>query len=186
MKNIIILTMLFTLTCKAQGPIISFTDYCENDAPDIDNMYVKDIEGFLNPYIGTWIWSNNNSSITIEIIKVEMVYKENSSTKRYDDELHGRIKYISNGQTAFNTLVNGPNVIESYDCIPIDNEYRFSYKDPIKMNAFGQVYIKLFDNNTKAKFYLRNNEGLTLTPEGQTYDPNFSMPKLTEFILNKS
>jgi len=183
MKNTIFITaILFALSCKAQTPIVSFTDYCENNHPRTFNMYVKDIEGFLTPYVGTWKWQNGNDMLMITLFKAEMVHNGD----RYDDELHGKMKYVKNGREVFNTLVNGPDVLESYDCIPIDNEYRFSFKDPIKAGKYGEVYITLLDNNTKIKFYLVNNEGPKFTFPGEPpFDWEFSMPRRTEFVLNK-
>lgn len=189
MKNTLtIITILITLSCKAQSPIVSFTDYYENDAPDIDNMYIKDIEGYYDPYIGLWSWndSTTNSLLTIELYKVEMVYYESSSTKEYCDRLYGRMKYVNNGQEIFNTLVDGIDVLIDKGGIPLENTLDFSYKDPLNPNKYGYVEIELFDNNNKAKFYLRNNEGVRVLPAGLTsYDANFSIPRRTEFILDK-
>jgi len=187
MKNILItLVILTALSCKAQTPIVSFTDYYINDTSYTENMYIKDTEGLLNPYIGMWKWESGNNSFTIIIEKIEMVHQNDSKIKRYRDKLYAKIEYIENGQVIFNTLSNSDSTLRMRSGIPKNNSCNFTFKDPIKIDQYGHAKISLINNDTQMKFYLRNNEGLRVLPAGQTtYDAEFSMPRRTEFILTK-
>jgi len=186
MKNIITIVLLIIsfYSCKAQSPIVSFTDYYDNYQYRVDGVYVKDTEGFFTPYIGTWKWESGNDSFTIIIRKVAMEYFDNSSKKRYKDMLYGDIRYVINGIELINPLTNGENLLRFSDAIPINGEYRFSFKDPFK-NKYGKVFITLINNNTQIKFYLRNNEGPIFLQPGEVYDPTFSIPRRTDIILTK-
>lgn len=186
MKYKIVLLMIFAAAaCRAQSSTYSFTDYCENDIPSVSvqNMYIKDVEGFLDPFEGTWKWINGSNSLTIVIEKKEMVYHQ-TIRKYYKDELYANIKYVENGQVILNTLTSTTYPLKSYDCIPVNGEYRFSFNDPLK-NKYGKVFLTLMNNNTQIKFYLRNNEGPQLLQPGETFDPDFTLPRRTEIILTK-
>jgi len=188
MKNTIIISfiLLVALSSKAQSPVISLTEYYTNNFPYSENIYIKDIEGLFNPFIGTWKWQDGNTSLTVLFFKTEMVYQNDSKVKRYRDKLYGKIRYVKNGREVFNTLINGGNTLENRSGMPKNNVMYFSFKDPVKAGKYGEVYITLLDNNTKIKFYLVNNEGPKSTFPGEPpFDWEFSMPRRTEFVLNK-
>ena len=184
MKNILlILTFLLALSCKAQNPVVSFTDYYKNYQSRVDGVYVKDLEGFFPPYIGTWKWESGNDSFTITISKVAMEYWGDASTKRYEDVLYGDIRYTKNGVEVINPFV-GQNLLKISSAIPRNGKFRFSFKDPFK-NKYGKVFITLINSNTQIKFHLQNNEGLRVLQPGEIDDPTFSIPRRTDIILTK-
>lgn len=78
MKKVIILMSLviITISCKAQQivPIEKVIDYrnAENGIPD--GVYLKDVNGLLNKYIGTWKGTYDNKSYTFFITKFKHDY----------------------------------------------------------------------------------------------------------------
>jgi hypothetical protein len=101
MKNkILIITYILTIfSCKAQTISLTNVDY--NNVPD--NAYVKDIDGKLAPYIGTWKWVDGNSEFTVVFVKKEM-YDASGTGRFKQDKLLGGYKYIENGIEIVNTL----------------------------------------------------------------------------------
>ena len=88
--------LLIIVNCKAQTPIISLstTDYV--NIPN--NAYIKDVEGILNPFVGTWKWTDasTNSEFTVVFVKIE----ENNYSginPYYEDKIFGGYKYVLNG-----------------------------------------------------------------------------------------
>lgn len=184
--TLILSLCLLSLCCKAQTPILSFTDYYVNDESDVENMYIKDTEGLLNPYIGIWEWQNGNDIITIQFEKFDMEYYTDSRISLYRDRLKGKVKYIENGQEVFNNFTTGEYPLSLSKPMPRNQKISFTFKDPLMNSKYGHVNITLINNNTQLKFYLRNREGPQLILPGETAeDPDFSMPRRTEFILTK-
>ncbi|TXK75151.1 hypothetical protein FT986_10115 [Mesonia sp. K4-1] len=165
---------------------MSFRDYYVNDTDDLGNMYIKDTEGLLNPYIGTWVWQSGNDLITIEFEKIDMEYYTDSRISLYRDRIKGKVKYVENGQEVFNSITAGEYLLTISKPMPTNQKISFTFKDPLMSSKYGHVEITLINNNTQIKFYLRNREGPRLILPGETAeDPDFSMPKRTEFILTK-
>lgn len=156
MKQIIILTVLFLtfLNCKAQSPILNMEIDAEIDAPD--NSYYKDVNNVLNDFEGTWLYTNNNTSLKITLVKSTMHF----NGKYYEDTIIGGYQYIENGVEVVNTLsdANNPSLGISAsidgnlifnDCtfLPVDDctdgEKRLglSIDDPNSDNHYGDLIV---------------------------------------------
>ena len=184
MKHILFTITLFIglLSCKAQSPIIAIED---RTPPYNEGVYYKDINGVFDPFIGTWIWQDGNSSITIEIVKIEMEHREGHKINEYRDNLYGQIKYIENGVEIFNTLNSVEYALINMRGTPTNNWLGFRFKDPL-LPKKGHIDFDLLDDNTQATFRLRNTEGSRIYLDGETHeDPEFSMPRRVEYILTK-
>ncbi|MBV7267943.1 DUF6705 family protein [Winogradskyella luteola] len=183
---ILILSIITTLSCKAQSPIVPIEEKSNN--PYSENIYYKDVNGIYDPYIGTWVWQDGNSSITIEIVKLEQVYYEVHTRKLYKDRLIGRIKYIENGVEIFNTLSNSDDdfTLINKNYTPKDDKFNFRFEDPLLPSKTGHVDFDLINDGAQATFRLRNTEGVRFYQPGETpEDPDFSMPRRVEFTLTK-
>lgn len=114
MKNIItlIIVLVGTLSCKAQQviiPVEKAIEYRDADSGVPDGVYLKDINGLLNKYLGTWKGTVDNKNYTFVIIK----YKNNLSRGVSQDEL--MIRYLI-------TTSNG-TVIEDTRSLSDDSSY---------------------------------------------------------------
>ncbi|SDZ79865.1 hypothetical protein SAMN04487990_102119 [Bizionia paragorgiae] len=67
MRNIILIALLgITFACKAQNPIISIHD---KNAEIITDSYLKDINYDLDKFVGTWLYTNGNTSLISSLNK---------------------------------------------------------------------------------------------------------------------
>ncbi len=154
MKNIITLVFLLTLiafNCKAQT--ISLTNVNWLTVPD--GAYVKDTDGKLSAFVGTWQWTNGNDEFTVVFVKKEMYNLENTNDYS-EDKLLGSYRYIKNGVEVANNL----NFTTSFDVNDIST---FSnYADIITTNHSDfkglqmQVYDKVKHKNLGGSFELIN------------------------------
>lgn len=107
MKNIIILLLIINLyNCKAQSLIHPLAD--RNVPENLNNVYFKDVDNDLNQFVGTWMFQDGNTSLTIVLEKLTQFF--NGSW--YEDMLIGEYKYVENGIEIVNYLprLNDSNV----------------------------------------------------------------------------
>ena len=107
MKNIIIFLLIINLyNCKAQSPIHPLAD--RNVPENLNNVYFKDVDNDLDQFVGTWVFQDGNTSLTIVLVKLTQFF--NGSW--YEDMLIGEYKYVENGIEIVNYLprLNDPNV----------------------------------------------------------------------------
>ena len=100
MKKLIVITLtLLALSCKAQTVLPLYKKPSTVDLQG--SYYLKDMDNDMDAYVGTWQWINGNTSLTIQLIKVEMVLE---SVNVYCDFLLGEYRYVENGVEKVNTL----------------------------------------------------------------------------------
>jgi|SRR5690606_11947695 len=106
MKTLYILlpTIIFSFTSFAQSPIVDIENIPSffKDGGGVENAYYKDINNFMDPFEGTWLYTNGNTSFKIVLTKETMQY----TGKFYTDYLSGEYQYIENGNEVVNTLSN--------------------------------------------------------------------------------
>ncbi|MBN9285192.1 MULTISPECIES: DUF6705 family protein [unclassified Flavobacterium] len=90
----------------AQSPVID--RFGSESLGMVENAYYKDVNGFLNQYVGTWIYSNGNKMFKVVFAKKPMMYVS-SFKNYYEDYLAGEFQYIENGVEKVNTLANLSN-----------------------------------------------------------------------------
>lgn len=128
MKSIIfILTSVFiSINCKAQTIERYGLDYGE-----ISGAYYKDMTGFHNQYVGTWLYTNGNTSLKLIFQTRNHIAYNTSRISYYEDVLVGEYQYIVNGVEKVNTLSNLNNQsngmydynLLSISCIFFPNTY---------------------------------------------------------------
>lgn len=106
MKHLFLLVTFFTLSCKSQIVSLETIAQCMEDSspyPCPNFTYIKDINGSLNKYIGTWNSVYEGKSYEINFIKKENV---NVDGIVKDDRLIGRLRIKdSNGNTLYDTFI---------------------------------------------------------------------------------
>jgi len=100
MKNIFLLSLFLLSTFyKSQSVIIDIT---KSGAGQPSDYYRKDTNNLQNPFQGTYIYTNGNTSLTIVLKK--MIKQLNGY--HYEDLIIGEYKYVKNGIVVANTLSN--------------------------------------------------------------------------------
>lgn len=89
--------LISIISCKSQTIIQSSQNFY-TDTPN--GGYYKDANNLLDPYVGTWIYTNGTTSLTIKLRKIINHY----NGKFYADLLVGEYQYIENGIEKLNTL----------------------------------------------------------------------------------
>lgn len=142
--------LLLTITifnCKAQSPILPLDSIGWRNN---ENTYYKDVNNTLNNFEGTWLFTNNNTSLKIILVKST----QNFNGNYYEDLLTGGYQYIENGIEKVNTLsdandssigrnasIRGNNIYNNCKYLPVedctDGEKRLnlSIEDP-NMNCY--------------------------------------------------
>ncbi|KQT33042.1 hypothetical protein ASG22_17630 [Chryseobacterium sp. Leaf405] len=99
MKNIFLLIILFSTLIKSQSVTIDIT---KSGLGEPDGYYRKDLNNLLNPFEGTYIYTNGNKIFKILLKKMIMQPDGNN----YEDIIIGEYQYIENGIEKVNTLAN--------------------------------------------------------------------------------
>ncbi len=188
MKKILsIFCITFSIIAYAQSSVVSLTTY---DAYEdyIENIYIKDIDSLLNPYVGTWKWTDGDNTLTIVFYKVPQKYISFGKFKYYCDKLYGHYKYTQGNTTIINTFNSVKPTIRIAGLRPqANNKAEFGFTDPLK-NKIGDVKTELLTGlgTAQLKFKLQNTEGGKLVFPGEPdFDWTFSIPHNVEFILTK-
>lgn len=139
MKKIICLILIgiINVNCRAQT-IINITD---NDGTKKNNVYYKDINNLLDPFIGTYELSSGNKIFKIILQKR---IRAHVTTFSFEDLIVGEYRYVdANGVEKINTLseinANYTNEIQHR----IDgNDILYNNNEPI-CNSFNNGEIRL-------------------------------------------
>jgi hypothetical protein len=184
MKQILILiSILFALSCKAQNPIISTVEFNDNDDIELNNgVYLKDVENKFTPFIGTWVWENGNERLEIEFEKIEMVY--DNKANYYEDILIGKYKFTDNNgvekHNSLNLNITNQNYWNhTYHLIrgggyDTDTSLNFQISD-LHKNAHCYMFFKLV-SPTQATWKVQREDGRD-QPGGFTFPTELTLTK---------
>ncbi|MBD0726696.1 hypothetical protein B6A10_16110 [Flavobacterium sp. L1I52] len=154
MKKYIYSTLLIVISvaCKAQTPV--FNIGTPNFPPTHPkDSYYKDINGNLDGYDGTYVYTNGNTSLTIILKKKLLSY----TGYYYEDLVIGEYQFIKEGVEINNTLANinvnynnestnhvitGNFILTGTkwgcpDCAPTEKRLRLSFIDKISHTKAG-------------------------------------------------
>jgi hypothetical protein len=123
MKTIkIIIIALIAIQCKAQNPIINIEDA---DGFPTTGIYYKDINNLLNPFEGTYLYTNGNTSFKIILVKKVQQY----NGRYYEDLIIGEYLYTNGVNTVdtlneINTVYNNQRVHNIDGNFVVNNNFR--------------------------------------------------------------
>ena len=183
------------ITSFAQNPVINILN---DDGERISGTYYKDIDSLLNPYEGTWLYENGNTSLKIILKKI-------LSDNNYflEDMIIGEYQYIENGIEKVNTLseidIVYPNQIKHHlkgntlikktsrpvctDCATNEKRLRLGITEP---DSFGTVLIRIIEvNGQQAIKIMIRKKGPNVYVEGQPPLADDFLVKSGEYILIK-
>jgi hypothetical protein len=164
-----VLLFLSFIGCKAQSPIID--RFGIEDYGIVQNAYYKDLNNFFTPYVGTWIYTNGNTTLKITLRKRLLFHVTNDIKTYYTDYLIGEYQYIENGVEKVNTLydinINYPDIYSYnlYSISPVgknnypkcqecaENEKRLvmHLNEPSRRHIWGGI-----DNNFILRHFVEN------------------------------
>ncbi|WP_329804647.1 DUF6705 family protein [Flavobacterium facile] len=194
----IIIIALLSIQCKAQTPII---DISQSRFGQPDGYYMKDINNLLNPFEGTYIYSNGTTSFKMILIKKVQQF----NGRYYEDLIIGEYQYIENGIEKVNTLnqintvyndqrshtIDGNLIIDNNfriwkcpTCPPNEKRLKCSIMD-ISTNRYASITMRrtIETGQEVMKIKISQVMGVTLV-EGQPAPLAFSLPQ-GEFTLIK-
>ena len=194
----IIIIVLLAISCKAQNPII---DVIGTRMGQPDGYYVKDINNLLNPFEGTYIYTNGNTSFKIVLVKKIQQF----NGRYYEDLIIGEYQYIENGIQKVNTLsqlnivyndqrshnIDGNFVVGNRFrewqcplCIPNEKRLSLSIRDA-STNRYAELHMRRTTESGQQvmKIKISHVTG-ELIVSGTPPPLSFSLP-LGEFILIK-
>jgi hypothetical protein len=198
MKNILrtILFLYATIGCKAQTPVIDIED---NQGYDVKGAYYKDTKKQLDPFEGTYIYTNGNTTLKIVLQKKTM--STFPSRKYYEDMIIGEYQYIENGVEKRNTLakfnekyINGSNhsingnllLVGTYrgcnDCAANEKRLAAGLVDYVA-HALANIQLRRITVNGKAAIKLNLYWEMRSKKEGQVLLEPFIAPG--DYILIK-
>jgi hypothetical protein len=198
MKNILrtILFLYATIGCKAQTPVIDIED---NQGYDVNGAYYKDTKNQLNPFEGTYIYTNGNT--TLKIVLQKKIMSTIASRRFYEDLIIGEYQYIENVVEKRNTLnklnnnylnkkehsIFGSLLITGTDlgcadCSPTEKRIKGSILDNVA-HALGNIQLRRITVNGKAAIKLNLYWEMRSKNEGQVLLQPFIAPG--DYILIK-
>lgn len=186
MKKIllIIITVWGSITLLSQSPVLPLnTPYHQIT----HNSYLKDTQNQFSPFVGTWIYQEGNTKVTIKFQKI-MQYHD-STKKYYYDRLKANYKVEKNGVVIHDDLSQPiGNNSKIYGFNFFNGKYSMSYVDYPKCGIMGSAEIWI-DANGKLhwEMYMSdpNPYKIEECPAFQNPDFHDSMTIPYEMVLTK-
>lgn len=199
---LVVMLYLFSIESKAQQTVKNLDnpqgEYLQS------GFYYKDIDNKLNPYVGTWLYTDGTMSLKIKLEKREHYLMETTSKSYYMDMLVGEFEYAVNGTVIVNripllsntTIDNFDYSITSFDIMrfnvmphfpeasPLIRHLRASYTDPNVpyVDFYSVLGVNNEIENEKLVFFFKRTIFIDRPYEGAPIDPIFPTGK---YVLNK-
>ncbi|AWM15015.1 hypothetical protein DI487_14905 [Flavobacterium sediminis] len=127
-KIILIIALSFPSFIFCQTPII---DLLDDDGSAIPNAYYKDVNNLLDPFVGTYIYSDITTNTSFKVVLVKKTLQFNG--RYYEDVIIGEYQYIENGVEKVSTI----------------DELNQNYSNYNKYNIVGNILI----NNNNFRYW---------------------------------
>jgi hypothetical protein len=145
--------------------------------------YIKDINNYMLPYIGTWKYTYGNKEFRITITKVEMhhVYIPDRNIDYYTDGLRIKYQKYENGILIYDSplRMNPTGVIKEFGKLGMSfTDYQRNDESfPLKLTLIP------FGNQYQLKFWLNKFERRNTYYQQHPNEPYFSVPN--DIIMTK-
>lgn len=185
-------------TTLAQTPIIKIT---ESEMGQPDGYYVKDINNQLDPFQGTYVYINGDTSFKIVLIKKIQQF----NGRYYEDLIIGEYQYIKNGVEQINTLnlintvynnqrrhnIDGNSIVDNNfrywkcpTCASNEKRLAGSINDEFSKRYGSLIMRRTQEAGVEVMKINISNISRAILIEGQPAPPDFSLP-IGEFTLVK-
>lgn len=174
----------------------------DTNGPTESGIYYKDLDHLLDPYVGTWLYTNGNTSLRIKLVKKEHYLYDTGYKSYYTDLIVGEFQYVENGNLILDRipLLDDTSIdyfdfsitcfsiykLNQFDHFPEANplirKLRASYNDPVKTFIDFKCVLAVNDEieNQKLIFFFKRMIGGA--PDGVSLDPVFPEGK---YVLSK-
>lgn len=197
-KLILIVIFLTGYFSKVQSQVVDILD--KGGIRETDTYY-KDINNLLNPFEGTYIYSNGNTIFKVVLTKKVQQY----NGRFYEDLIIGEYQYTNNGVEIANTLteintiynnqrkhsIDGNALVNSNhrqwqcsDCSAGEKRLRTSIRDVVSSRYADLIMRRTTEGGQEVMKIKITNISRVIHIEGQPTPPNFALPT-GEFTLIK-
>ncbi|HET8809138.1 MAG TPA: DUF6705 family protein [Flavobacteriaceae bacterium] len=199
MKKLFIILSVF-LSGTSLNAQITLSDIEDINYPEA-GVYYKDVNHILDPFVGTWLYTNGNSSFKIVLEKKVNLPFNNGIY--YEDILVGAYRYVENGVEKVNTLndlnynYNSRSPYEIYghsvmtgvalgqtDVMPNEKWLVLVISDPVSGSA-DQLFIKKTTVNGQEAIEIFIYHHIGTRHVNDPIPPPISYPLSTEMVLIK-
>lgn len=185
MKKTIIFSFLLLFNIGFSQTVKICTGHFLEDMPA--NSYIKDIDGEFDVYIGTWVWTNGNETVTFKLQKVtHQLFAESGS---YLDYMIGDYKYVVNNITIVNSIDQTLDLLPEQhpmfaSCPESQSKIDFIFKDIIIQKDFCRAIFEFLPNSTTQMLLIQKNpETIGSIGAVSPYNYNFTIPN--NIVLTK-
>ena len=186
MKNILftISLILFTNFLFSQT-IIDMAGEPVNGEMENGQYYIKDVNNFMLPYLGTWKYINGNKEFRITLTKVPMfhVVFSDYNTDYYKDGLLIQYQKYENGQLIYNSQIGTypTGIIKEYGKLNMSfTDYeRNGESFPVDLTLFSEMNSNVEYLKFKIDKFERSNTYYDQHPN----EPYFSVPN--DIVMTK-
>jgi hypothetical protein len=194
----IIIFLFLGIYSNVQSQVVDIQD---KDGTRDTNAYYKDVNNLLNPFEGTYIYTNGNTSFKIILIKKVNQY----NGRYYEDLIIGEYQYIENGVEKVNTLsdtstiynnqrlhnIDGNTIVDKNyrtwpcpNCVLNENRLSTSIRDA-STNRYAKLIMRRTINNAQEVLQIKITYVLSVPYlDGEPEPAAFSLP-IGEFTLIK-
>lgn len=190
-----IVFLMLGFLMNAQNQVLPIYNWSDQQA----GAYYKDLNNELDPFEGTWLYTNGTTTLKLQLEKIEQFY----NGTYYEDLIIGEYQYVENGLEVINTLAN-INLTDAYtheiygntiykDCayLPasscIDGEVRLDVilADPLtEHTATAIVHKRIVNGQDAILVYIIFDQLIGYDGLSQP-EPETNMPWQQEYILIK-
>ena len=181
------------LSCKAQT-ILPLKNH--NDL--VEGVYYKDLDNFLDQFVGTWKYQNGQEEFLIKL-KKETMY---AFSDHFEDQLYGEYSYTNpNGVNLINTLsqidqtmdlayhnistslvIGKQQLISCPDCSNDEYRIRLLFNDPLQKHVKFRLILR-YVNPTTIKARIQYTGHILL--HGTEPMPIVTIPRNIDYIMTK-
>ncbi|NBL63848.1 hypothetical protein GV828_01395 [Flavobacterium sp. NST-5] len=185
MKNIFYtLLLVFIYSCSNAQIVIDMAGDPVNGETKNGQYYIKDINNFMLPYLGTWRYVNENKEFRITLTKVSQfhVFIADANINYYKDGLIIQYQEFENGQLIFSS----PTETYATGIIKEFGKLNMSFTDYQRNEEIFPVDLILIPNGNgqyNLKFRLDKFERRNTYYQQHPNEPYFSVPN--DIIMTK-
>ncbi|HET8809139.1 MAG TPA: DUF6705 family protein [Flavobacteriaceae bacterium] len=199
MKKLFIILSVFLSGTSLNAQII-LSDIEDINYPEA-GVYYKDVNHILDPFVGTWLYTNGNTSFKIVLEKME--HSSASNGIFFEDLLIGAYRYVENGVEKVNTLndlqinysdgrkypINSGAIMTGKtlgqtDVLPNEKWIYGSIKDPVS-GSIDRIFIKGTTVNGQEAIKISIYHHIQVRHVNDPIPPPISYPLSTELVLIK-